>query len=135
MEWKVGDWCFCEFKLQIIKEVSEDGRVNSVSDGMFYMGGYDLNDRCFPLTFEGKQISDAFAYSYDNLRKELRNGRYNFPDFNRHAVEEWIKAMEAGDVQEGLRLHTEFELWCQRVIVAAIQTNDLAVDGIRLMRR
>lgn len=52
-----GDWIIFEYRIVQIKE-AKDGRVTSVSDGQFETSGYDLSDRCFPLTLANKNAAD-----------------------------------------------------------------------------
>lgn len=88
-KFKVGDWVFCEFELQIIKEI-KDGRITSVSDGHFGLSSHSLNDRCFPLEMRVKVISDYFDYHYNKIDNSSRNG-LNYPDINRHFVDKWVE--------------------------------------------
>ena len=132
MTWQVGDWCFCHFKLQMVKEMRE-GRIVTVSDGSFELGASDLTNDCFPLSLRGKQVTDAFDYHYRRLHTELNDGRYNFPDFNRHAISEWRKCMEDYDkFDEGAE---RFAIWCDSVIEQASCLHEMNVGGIPLFRR
>lgn len=91
-KWKTSDWCFCEFKLQQIQEV-KDNRVGEVSGGMFRLSGYDLSDRCYPLTLRGKRISDEFDMYSDKFHK-LDDRSLNYPDINRWLIARWCETMD-----------------------------------------
>ena len=133
MKWKVGDWCFCEYKLQMIKEMSDDGRITSVSDGCFQMGAYDLSDKCFPLTLEGKNISDAFVRIYQRMYDQIKNGNYNFPDFHRYSVKQWVEAMNY--MNSANTIIDDFDYWCREVIDKVGKIGEVYVGSIPLMRR
>lgn len=93
---KVGDWVFCEFELQLIREM-EDGRVREVTDAACSHCGYDLTDRCRPLTYDIKRIADNFAYQSMRIHRE-GSGGLNYPDIHRWLVSHWTKTCdEYGD--------------------------------------
>ena len=88
-KWSKDDWCFFEFNLVQIQEVKE-GRVTSVSDGSFNTGGWDLSDRCLPLTLRTSAISDTLEYWSNRLHKEGNNA-LNYPDIHRKLVDLWYE--------------------------------------------
>jgi hypothetical protein len=98
LKFKKGDWCFCEFNLQQIME-TEENRITEVSDGMFRMGGYDLSDRCFPMTLSIKRVSDSVKYWSEQFHKTNHNG-LNYPDLNRALIEHWVGICETIDDKE-----------------------------------
>jgi len=68
-DWKIGDWCYCDFSLQQIIDVIEydDGNViTQVNDGWFNKSGSFLNDCCFPLDMKIKLISEKYQ-KYEKL--------------------------------------------------------------------
>lgn len=89
MEYKVGDWVFCEYELSYIKELKE-GRITEVSDGSCSHGSYDLSDRIFPLERFIKVISESYKHYYDELHKYDFNG-LNWPDIHRWFVNHWVE--------------------------------------------
>lgn len=89
-EWQVGDWCFCEFKLQQIKEM-KDGRITSVRNGICSTGGRDFSDRCFELKLEIKLISEQFLSAWHVVCK-LRHP--NSLEIRRLLVREWVKTCQ-----------------------------------------
>lgn len=129
MQFQVGDWVFCELQVQVIKAIKE-GRITEVSDGSFSMGGWEL--RCFPMCLRGKQISDAFAYRYNELHKRLPGG-WNFPDFHRHAVAEWEKCMENYD--RFPEIYNAFSDWCNALILEANDLRHKEIGGVRILRQ
>lgn len=98
---QVGDWCFCEYKLQQIMEMEGD-QVTSVSDGRFRHSGSSLNDRCFPLDLRVKNISDTVAAYMDDLHRE-RSVNLNYPDLNRELIRRWAALCQVKDDDEALR--------------------------------
>lgn len=96
-QFKVGEWVFCEFALSQILGLSAEGCVNEVTDGVCRHFGFDLSERCMPLTLDMKQIADHFAW----VSKEIhQKGSYglNYPDIHRWLVNHWVQTCEhAGD--------------------------------------
>lgn len=86
--YKVGDWLFCEFKLQQVTDI-ENGHVSGVTDG-WVRGCGRFDDLCFPLDLEVKRISGAYeAWSTRLHRDGLPN--LNYPDIHRWLVSHWCK--------------------------------------------
>lgn len=102
---KVGDFVFCEFKLQQIKEM-EGERVTGVRDGLFEMGSYDCRDRCMPLTIDMKRIADEFAHHSAKIHREGGAG-LNYPDIHRWLVDAWVEACMAQNASEPIKPHFE----------------------------
>jgi hypothetical protein len=90
--WKVGDWCFCEFKLQLIRSMSGI-HIQEVNDGYFSHSGNTLNDRCFPLDLRVKLISENFENTSKKIH-ELHCNSLNYPDIHRYLVDLWAKTCE-----------------------------------------
>jgi hypothetical protein len=71
----VGDWGFYEYKLVQIEEMNE-GRITSVRDGYFEMGGCDME--VLPLTLHNKVWSEEFAALRHKLHEKGSSG-LNYP--------------------------------------------------------
>ena len=89
---QVGQWVFCEFKLQQIKNM-EDGRVTEVTDGILTHSSRDLTDRCFSLSIRIKRISDEVAHYMDKFHT-IKVPGLNFPDLSREMVSRWVDMCE-----------------------------------------
>lgn len=133
---KVGDWVWCEYKLQQIAEMNGE-RVTSVSDGYFSHGSRDLSDRCFPLDMSAKLVSEGYAAAYARIREKAGALNLNYPDLHWWFVDAWCIAMGGRNVADSLkasyaRLH-EFE---HKVIAACEAARRHAVvDGVSLFRQ
>ncbi len=134
-KWKVGDWCFCEMKLQQIKEM-EGERVTCVTDSFFSLGSYDLSDRCFPLDLLVKNISDCFVTFQERIRSQDRVLKLNWPDINRWFVVKWVDACAIRNDKERLTLlMDEAEKFAHDIINKMCDANRLEVGGVALVRR
>jgi len=136
MNWDIGDKCLCEFKEQEIIDI-EYGCIRTVSDGTFLMSGSDLSDECFPVTIRGLCISESFERDYRTL-SDRASGQFNFPDFKRHAISEWCKAMKAQEQQETDMVEAiwlRFHSWRVDVINYIDAMNCIEIGGVRVMRR
>ena len=110
MKWKKNDWCFCEFKLQMIKEVKE-GKPTEVSTGHICMSGSDLSDRCYPMTLQSKINSENVERISDKIHK-MRNNTINYPQLNRILIEKWQEICDAGNDNKVLeKLFTKLYEW------------------------
>lgn len=130
---KVGDWVFCEFKLQQVAEM-RGPNVTGVEDGFFHHGSSSLNDRCFPLGKRVKVISDSFASWSDRIHREgLRN--LNFPDIHRWLTEKWADLCEHEKdddyVRKGIK---ELDEWGQALLQRCQDLSHENCGGIRLFR-
>jgi hypothetical protein len=131
-QFKKGDWCFCEFKLQQIVRVDES-RITEVSDGNFSLSSYDLSDKCYPLDLSVKRISDTVAYFSDELHKTKLN--LNFPDLNREWVRRWCEMCDVRKDTEKLRkMYKDLEDFYTAILgrVTTLKTEE--VSGVRLFR-
>jgi len=134
--YKVGDWVFCEFKLQMIKSVHEDGSVTEVSDGYFSHGSGDLRDRIFPLSLRGKGISEEFHRTSKALHNIKGSNSLNYPDFNRFEIDLWVEAMQ--DVENTERVSACFAKLkkFEAGIIDAIEiASTVEILGVRLYRQ
>jgi len=133
IEWKVGDWCFCEFKLQQIKRVEPDGSVHEVSDGNFSHGG-DLTDRCYPLDMKVKLISDHVWYWRDAFHK-LNHNSLNHPDLNRELIRRWCDMCDNRENDEKwAELRDQLNEFGDGVIKKVRDVKSETVEGVRLYR-
>jgi DUF438 domain-containing protein len=133
-KFKTGDWCFCEFKLQQIKEMEND-KIISVSDGMFRLTSSDLSDRCFPLDITIKNISDMVAYWSAEFHK-LNNNNINHPDLNRELITRWVELCENNDNDEKMKELEEKLSNFGRLVIQKVNNLSLEhVDGVRLFKR
>jgi hypothetical protein len=131
-KFKKGDWCFCEFKLQQVQEVTK-GRVTEVSDGHFRHGGNDLSDRCAALTMRNKMISDDFKYWSDKLYA-LNNNALNYPDLHRELVDRWVTVCGTTTDAVCTQLLKDLSEFCEEVIKEVAGTKVVTVKGVRLFR-
>lgn len=130
---KVGDWCFCEYKLSQIMEMDE-GRITEVSDSMFRHSGHDLSDRCFPLSLMNCNISMCFQDMSDKIHSKGSNS-LNYPDIHRHLVELWVNACTNADVKEkAQKLIEDGNKFIQEILDKCQSLNHLSVQGIPLFR-
>ena len=130
---KVGDWCFCEFKLQQITDMTE-GRITEVSDGIFILYSFDLSDRCFPLEMDIKRISDDVAY-WSRKFHDLQNSALNHPDLNRRLVSLWVKMCKnKDDVEELERWSGVLSAFGNTVVEKVRGAGSIEIDGIPLFR-
>ena len=132
-KFKTGEWCFCEFTLQQIKETKED-RITSVTDGFFEMSGRDLSDRCFPLTLRIKVISDNVEY-HSKAFHALKNNSLNHPDLNRELISRWVDMCSTTDDKELKRLYDSLSEWSNQVQRTVRDLNDISVGNINLFRK
>ena len=130
---KVGDWCFCEFKLQQITDMTE-GRITEVSDGIFILYSFDLSDRCFPLEMDIKRISDDVAY-WSRKFHDLQNSALNHPDLNRRLGSLWVKMCKnKDDVEELERWSGVLSAFGNMVVEKVRGAGSIEIDGIPLFR-
>jgi len=131
---KVGDWVFCEFVLQQIKEMNGD-KVTGVEDGNFSMSYSDLNDRCFHLSLPIKRISDAVNYWSKKLH-EIKNNSVNHPDLNRELIRRWAVMCQNSEDENAAKAGLEsLRKFCENVVSMFDGLADMRVDGIPLIRR
>jgi len=129
-----GDWCFCEFKLQQIKEM-EKNCITSVTDGNFSHGSSDLSDRCYPLEMKYKQISENVDYWKKKIQ-ELNNNSLNYPDIHRAFIEKWCEMCDNADDHDKLRILYDKLAEFSRTIISKVQDSRTEiVDGVRIFGR
>ncbi len=127
-----GEWCFCEFKLQEIREV-RNGRITSVSDGVCVMGG-DSTSVCFPLDVKIKRISDSVYYWHKKFHESTLVG-LNYPDLNGKLISIWVEMCRVKDDDQLLKEKYEFLDHFVKVVLANIkQVKEMAAYDVKLFR-
>lgn len=133
-KFNVGDWVFCEFKLQQVKE-SDNGNVKCVTDGLFSLGSSSLNDRCFELSIRAKCISDKFESWSRQIHSEGQCS-LNFPGINRWLIAKWASICRQQDddeaVEAGLKETGE---WVKNLLNRSKELQAETVGGICLFRQ
>ncbi len=138
MQWKKGDWCFCDFKLQQIEEMEKD-KVTSVTDGYIIRGGYSINDSCFPLTMLNKIISGEYKLFSKKIHA-LNMNSLNYPDIASWLESHWVetcKMCEAVDDNNKLieKRFKELKIFCDDILKRVDEMKKENVHGISLFRR
>jgi hypothetical protein len=132
-KFKKGEWCFCEFVLQQVKETKDD-RITEVSDGMMSHSGRDLSDRCYPLEMKIKVISDHVKFHSDAFHK-LPNRGLNYPDLHRELIRRWAEACEvADDVNKLKEALQSISKWANEVTAAVHNLGNTYVGDVALFR-
>ncbi len=131
---KQGDWCFCEFKLQLIKEMRENC-ITSVSDGYFSHGSSDLSDRCYPLEMKYKLISEEVNHWSKKLHA-LDNSSLNYPDIHQSLVQRWCEMCDNADDHDKLQdLYNKLTSFGNAIVNKVHDTRSEFVDGVRIFGR
>ena len=131
---KVGDWVFCEFKLQQIKRI-EKHNVKEVSDGHFSHSGYDLTNRCFHLDMKIKLYSDSVRY-WSNQIHSTNNLNLNYPDINRYFIDLWVDLCENKDDDEIVKeLYDKLEGFTRKIMNKSKDLKSEMVNGVHLFIR
>jgi hypothetical protein len=130
---KVGDWCFCEFKLQQIKRM-EDDEIMGVTDGFFEHGGH-LTDRCFPMDMDIKRISNDVEYWHNEFHK-LKNNALNHPDLNWKLIDMWVEMCNNRNDEKKLKeLYEKLNAFGDAIVKKVRDFSLEEVDGIKIFRR
>lgn len=131
---KKGDWCYCQFKLQQIMETT-DSRITEVSDGYFRTGSHDHSDECFPVTMDVKRISDDVEYWYKEFHN-LKNNALNHPDLHRKLVEMWVEMCLNKDDEKKLKeLYVKLNTFGKAIVDKIHDLNYEEINGVRLFRQ
>lgn len=130
-KFKKGDWVFCEFVLQMVKETKDD-RITSVTDGFFEMGGRDLSDRCYPLTIKNKRISDE-VQGWRTRFHALNAPGLNYPDLIRELVRRWIEMCEANE-KDLQKLYDSLGEFGRKIENRVQDLKYEEVDGVNIFR-
>ena len=130
---EVGDWVFCEFKLQQIKEMT-DGRIVSVSDGHFTMGSFNLNNWCVPMTTMNKLISEEYQYWQNKLHEIKIN--INHPDIHRTLIMWWVDCCKQSEdtavVQEN---YNKLRNFCEEIFKAVEEMQNKQIFDVKIFGR
>jgi hypothetical protein len=133
LKFKQGEWCFCEFKLQLIMKTKEN-RITEVSDGMFNLVSSDLSDRCYPLELKVKRISDTVVYWSEKFH-ELKNNALNHPDLNKELIRRWVELCNhREDKNRSKELYDSLSNFSSSVLRKVEDLNLEEVEGVRLFR-
>jgi len=134
---KVGDWCYYDFDLNLIKEMR--GKcVTLVSTGYINTFGNSLD--CFPLIVEIKLISENFKSWEDKIRESAKsvNANINWPGLHGRFVTEWIRCCYAQlKHQENLvsKYFDEIECFAKKWIDKLTIESSQEIDGVPIFRR
>jgi hypothetical protein len=130
-EYRVGDWLFCEFNLQQIKEM-RGNNITTVTDGFFSLSSSSLNDRCFPLEKRVKVISDGFDEWSKRIHREGHRS-LNFPAINQWLIKKWRELCLARDdddvLEKGIR---EVDEWCSNLLSRSKELLSETIGGIKM---
>lgn len=132
---KVGDWCFCEFKLCQIGRM-EGNKVIEITTGWVRMNSSDLSDRCFPMSLAVKTFSESVDAEYERLRKASKN--LNFPDLHREYVRRWVDICDClmeDDIETANELFKEVVWFTDKVLEKVETLKDITVCGINILRK
>lgn len=133
-KFKVGDFIFCEFVLQQIKEMNGED-ITCVTDGHFQMTGNSLNDRCYPLDLRIKVISDSVK-SWSKRFHDLKNNSLNYPDINRELIRIWVEMCEIKDNDTRLKeLFNSLDSFGRKIEERVRDLKYEEIDGVPLFRR
>ena len=89
-KFKVGDWCFYNFRFGQIKEMDDD-KITTFSDGIFTSHGSNLTPNCFSVDMKIKEISDNVEF-WNNELHNIKMRGLNYPEFNRKLISMWLHA-------------------------------------------
>jgi hypothetical protein len=132
--WKKGDWCFYEFTLSVIEDMSPDGRVQGVADGYFRRGGSNLSEECLPLTKLNKVLSEEFTKLSDRLHA-IKGANLNYPDLHTYLVRKWRDCCDLVHTDEQRdMLRTEVRHFVAHVEQTANGLRSEVLDGVQLFR-
>lgn len=130
-KFKKGDWVFCEFVLQQIKDTNED-RVTSVTDGFFELSGRDLSDRCFPLTVKNKRVSNEVE-GWSKRFHALKGPGLNYPDLNRELIRRWVEMCEA-DEKDLQKLYDSIGEFGRKIERRVQELKYEEIEGVNIFR-
>lgn len=134
INWKVGDWCYCEYKLQQVKQV-EDGQVTCVSDGMFNCSAFNFNEEIFPISFDIRDISDTFMNAYKKIHDLSDRLDINMPEICGFLRTRWISCCQDAGNRENVKncfgILDEFVSGIEKEIKII---KSCQVNGIKLFR-
>jgi hypothetical protein len=131
-QFQVGDWCFCEFKLQQVKRI-EGSRILEVSDGYLSCSSYDLSDKCYPLDFSVKRISETVEW-YKNRLHDLKMD-LNFSAIGKELIRRWCEMCDARNDDDKIKiLDIELQQFYGAIAERVYALKNEQVAGVRLFR-
>lgn len=130
-KFKKGDWVFCEFALQQIKETKGD-RITSVTDGFFELSGQDISDRCFPLTVKNKRVSDEVE-KWSKRFHALNGPGLNYPDLKRELIRRWVEMCEA-DEKDLQKLYASIGEFGRKIEQRVQELKYEEIEGVNIFR-
>lgn len=129
-----GDWIIFQYRIVQIKE-AKDGRVTSVSDGQFETSGYNLSDRCFPLTLANKNAADYIESYAARVHREGGPG-LNYPALHSKAVELAWGIMNLPEEKDAREPAYEAARKFYQVLFEAIRSHSaVEIENIRVFGR
>lgn len=131
-KWKVGDWCFCQFKLMQIVEMEGDV-VTSVTDGSFRLSSSSLNNVCFELNLRNKNISDTVAYYSDKVH-QLKHNALNHPDINRELIKRWVEMCLTNGERELKEMYESIGRFYQQIHSYVDTERYKTIEGVSIIR-
>lgn len=134
VQWNVGDWCFFEFELGMVKRVTSHGGYE-VGNGTTACSG-ELADRMFPLDYKILQISTHFAWYHRALHTESEGFNLNWPDIHRWFADKWADACRHKDDDEYTkRILDELATFVREVRSGMQDIRHKVVGGIQAFAR
>jgi hypothetical protein len=131
-KFKIGDWCFYEFKLVQIED-TEENRITAVSDGYVTRRSYDLSDRCYPMEMKVKLISDD-VYYWSKQFQLVKN--LNHPDIHRKLVEIWVDMCENKNDDAKLKvLYERLNAFSETIMKKVKDLSLEEVEGVKIFRQ
>lgn len=130
---KVGEWCYHDFELCIIKKALDDGSVISeVSDGICNYSSSYLNNTCYPLTIEIKRISDSVKHWHDKLH-QIKKVKLNYARIQDKLVEIWVEMCDNKDNTKELeKLYEKLNNFGLEIIKKVDYASCTEVDGVNI---
>jgi len=92
MKWKVGDWCYHEYKLSRVERVNDNGEVTAVTTGYITTstgGKFDV----FPLTLRNKIVSESVEKLYNDISRGVSRNGLNWPHIHNYFCTHWESAL------------------------------------------
>ena len=125
VKWKVGDKCFFEFKIGMVKEVGQGGRVTGLTDGCGCLFGADLRHLMQSVRPAVRALSAEFDGYYHRISN--RNSGLNIPDIHPWLVQLWMEACDGKNIED-IRGRVE------RLIELIENSTTLTYEGIKIYR-
>jgi len=104
LDFKINDWCYCNFKLQLITKLSDDGNVVETTDGYNRYQGNNIKYSIFPLDMKIKLISETYEIEYKRLQNLKCDDQYKQRIYI-FFIKNWAEACELKDNVDELQLN------------------------------